>query len=221
MTAPHLILEELTSIAGPIPIVDVNAICPDLLWSCAWEMLATLMKMSTSPPSASASLESRFFAMLNRVVEPRVRAGWGSPAFSPGGFVVLETKNVRTGRRARVPLAALRLGKHVLVSTFRGGRSQWVKNLRAHPEARYWMHGRPRPASAVVISGAESERSGRRLPVALRPLLPLLAPYTCAGWAFALLTPEERRGRARVSGCYGTPGPGRREGLSRTAAGGS
>src|SRR5437870_7904528 len=90
--------------------------------------------------------------MLNRLVEPRVRAGWGSPRLAPGGLIVLETTGRRTGRRSRTPLAATRLHNYVIVSTFRGERSQWMKNAAANPDVRYWLGGRPREARAVVLA---------------------------------------------------------------------
>jgi len=153
----------------------------------------------TSMPSTEAaavqkvprSIEAEFFRMLNRIVEPRVRAGWGSPRLAPGGLVVLETKGRRTGRRSRVPLAAMQLRDHVVVSTFRGDRSQWVKNAQANPEVRYWLRGRPRQARAVVLSPNGNDPDLRSLPAPLRLLARFLQPYTCAGWAFALLLPEE------------------------------
>ena len=153
----------------------------------------------TSMPSTEAaavqkvprSIEAEFFRMLNRIVEPRVRAGWGSPRLAPGGLVVLETKGRRTGRRSRVPLAAMQLRDHVVVSTFRGDRSQWVKNAQANPEVRYWLRGRPRQARAVVLSPNANDPDLRSLPAPLRLLARFLQPYTCAGWAFALLLPEE------------------------------
>jgi len=153
----------------------------------------------TSTPSTEAaavekvprSVEAEFFRVLNRIVEPRVRAGWGSPRLAPGGLVVLETKGRRTGRRSRVPLAAMQLRDHVVVTTFRGARSQWVKNAQANPEVRYWVRGRPRKARAVVLSPNGQDPDLRSLPAPLRLLARFLQPYTCAGWAFALLMPEE------------------------------
>jgi deazaflavin-dependent oxidoreductase (nitroreductase family) len=137
------------------------------------------------------SVEAEFFRLLNRIVEPRVRAGWGSPRLAPGGLVVLETKGRRTGRRSRVPLAAMQLRDHVVVTTFRGNRSQWVKNAQANPKVRYWLRGRPRQARAVVLSPNGQDPDLRSLPAPLRLLARFLQPYTCAGWAFALLLPEE------------------------------
>lgn len=148
-----------------------------------------------APP---CSVEVRFFRMLNGLVEPRIRAGWGSPRLVPGGIIVLETKGRRTGRRAKVPLAAFRISDHILVSTFRGGRSQWVKNLSADPDVRYWLRGRPRKARALVISSGQRTQSRKGLPAVVRWLVRSLTPYTYAGWAFAVLRPvaaPERKAR--------------------------
>jgi deazaflavin-dependent oxidoreductase (nitroreductase family) len=142
-----------------------------------------------------AALEVEFFRMLNRVVEPRIRAGLGSPCLTPGGFIVLETRGRRTGRLARIPLAATRIQDHVVVGTFRGSRSQWVKNLSAHPETRFWLGGRARPTEAFVISGDAQVRAPRGLPVVLRWVVSFLRPYTRAGWAFAVLAPAAERPR--------------------------
>jgi deazaflavin-dependent oxidoreductase (nitroreductase family) len=142
------------------------------------------------------SIEQQFFRMLNEIVEPRVRAGWGSPRLVPGGLIVLETRGRRTGRRSRLPLAATRMGDHVVVSTFRGARSQWVKNAAANPEVRYWIRGRPKSARAVVIARGSPARSLSDLPQPLRWLAALLVPYTYAGWAFAFLMPAKPEAEA-------------------------
>ena len=150
---------------------------------------------SVSMPTAP-SVEIQFFRLLNRLVEPHIRAGWASPRLVPGGLIVLETRGRRTGRRSRVPLAAIRIDGHVVVSTFRGGRSQWVKNAAADPEVRYWLRGRPRKARALVIASRRRPRGRRKLPAAVRWLLRALVPYTYAGWAFAVLVPEAPRSRS-------------------------
>jgi deazaflavin-dependent oxidoreductase (nitroreductase family) len=144
------------------------------------------------------ALEVEFFRMLNRVVEPRIRAGLGSPGLAPGGFIVLETRGRKTGRRARIPLAATRIRGHVVVGTFRGARSQWVKNLAAHPRTRFWIGGRPRPAQAFVLS-ADGRAQAPRLPALLGFVVSLLRPYTRAGWTFAVLAPTDpARSEARA-----------------------
>jgi len=135
--------------------------------------------------------EIQFFRLLNQLLEPHIRAGWASPRFVPGGLIVLETRGRRSGRRARVPLAAIRIDGHVVVSTFRGDRSQWVRNAAANPQVRYWLRGRPRTARALVLSSRRRPRGRHKLPAAVRWLMRALLPYTYAGWAFAVLAPAE------------------------------
>ncbi len=140
--------------------------------------------------------------MLNRVVEPLVRAGLGSPRLAPGGLIVLETVGRRSGQRRRSPLAATRIGRHVIVGTFRGGRSQWVRNLAAKPRARYWAGGRPHEARAFVLHEGKRTRVPKSLPRALQHVVRFLAPYTRAGWAFAVLSPARGDGvEKRIPSC--------------------
>jgi deazaflavin-dependent oxidoreductase (nitroreductase family) len=139
------------------------------------------------------SAEVEFFRMLNRLVEPRVRAGCASPRLVPGGLVVLEVSGRKTGRRARLPLAATRIQDHLLVGTFRAARSGWVRNLAANPNVRVWVHGRPRAATALVISSPRAPRGSGRLPSLLQWVVAALLPYTHAGWAFAILAPARAR----------------------------
>jgi hypothetical protein len=148
--------------------------------------------MGETETSSLRSIEVEFFRMLNRVVEPMVRAGIGSPRIVPSGFIVLETRGRKTGRLHRSPLAATRIGGHVLVGTFRAARSQWVRNLAARPRTRYWLGGRPRDARAFVIYDGKRLRIPKSLPAPLRGVVRLLAPYTKAGWAFAILSPRAR-----------------------------
>lgn len=143
------------------------------------------------------SVEIEFFRMLNRFVEPRIRAGCASARLVPGGLVVLEVTGRKSGRRSRVPLAAARFQGHVLVSTFRGKRSQWVRNLAANPEVRFWLRGRAQEARAFVISPGRPFRRPRHLPPLLRWATSFLVPYTYAGWAFAVLTPHAKVTGAR------------------------
>ena len=140
--------------------------------------------------AASRSLEVEFFRMLNRVVEPVVRRGFGSPRLAPSGFIVLETVGRRSGELRRSPLAATRIGRHMIVATFRGDRSQWVRNLVAQPRTRYWTRGVPHDSDAFVVR--EGARIPASLPAPLRRVVRFLVPYTKAGWAFAVLSPRRR-----------------------------
>lgn len=139
--------------------------------------------------SMLGSAEVQFFRALNRVAEPLVRAGLGSPRIAPGGFIVLETRGRKTGRLYRTPLAATRFGGYVLVATFRGSRSQWVLNLASQRRTRYWLAGRPREARAFVMHEGKRFRMPKSLPPTLEGLLRFLSSYTQSGWAFALLSP--------------------------------
>jgi deazaflavin-dependent oxidoreductase (nitroreductase family) len=145
----------------------------------------------------AVSRDVEFFRMLNRVVEPMVRAGFGSPRVVPGGLIVLETKGRKSGRRLRTPLAATRIQGHVVIGTFRGGRSQWIKNLEATPAARYWLAGCPREARAFVMHADKRFRVPKSLPASLRWVVRFLSPYTRAGWEFAVLVPRASARRRR------------------------
>jgi deazaflavin-dependent oxidoreductase (nitroreductase family) len=147
----------------------------------------------TSRPTTH-TIEIEFFRMLNRVAEPMVRAGLGSPRIVPGGLLVLEHTGRKSGRRIRTPLAATRIQRHVIIGTFRGDRSQWVRNLAAEPKALVWIGGRPRDLRAFVMYPGKRFRAPRSLPTALRWVVRFLAPYTRAGWAFAVLSPPKSGG---------------------------
>jgi len=145
---------------------------------------------SLAEKSRARSFELDFFRTLNRVVEPVVRAGIGSPRIAPGGFIVLETRGRKTGKLRRQPLAATRMGRYVLVATLRGDRSQWVRNLAAQPRTRYWLGGRARPTRAFVMHRGKRFRVPKSLPGPMQLVVQVLAPYRKAGWAFAVLSPR-------------------------------
>jgi deazaflavin-dependent oxidoreductase (nitroreductase family) len=145
--------------------------------------------MPSAKTSPQRSIDVAFFRALNRVVEPMVRAGVGSPRLAPGGLIVLETRGRKSGRLRRSPLAATRIGSHVLVGTFRGARSQWVRNLAAQPRTRFWLGGKARAARAFVMQEGKRFRVPKSLPRHLQEVVRRLAPYTKYGWAFALLSP--------------------------------
>ena len=136
-------------------------------------------------------VEREFFRMLNRVVEPAVRYGVGSPRFVPGGLIVLETTGFKSGRNRRTPLVAIRLLGHVFISTARGERSFWVKNLAKKPNTRYWLGGKPRQARAFVMMPGKRYRRPASLPPPIGKITDTLAPYTKAGWAFVVLSPAD------------------------------
>lgn len=106
------------------------------------------MKRQRSVMGPASSLARRLFRTLNKVTEPLVRRGLGSPFAGPG-LVVVETTGNRTGLPRRVPLLGVRTGNSVLVSTARPNGA-WVRNLERDPRAEVWSAGCARPATATV-----------------------------------------------------------------------
>jgi len=147
---------------------------------------------TTGTTSAEApSLESAFFRSLNAIVEPAVRAGLGSPGILPAGLIVLETRGRVSGIQQRVPLLATLAGPHVVVSTLRADRSQWLRNARATPDVQYWLLGRPHSARAVIIMPGGAP-VGDELPHDVRCIADALQPWALApGVAFAILVTQD------------------------------
>jgi hypothetical protein len=134
-------------------------------------------------------LETEFFRGLNQFVEPMVRAGLGAPVLFPAGAIVVEIQGRNTGRRSNVPLMAAIVGDLIVVSTVRR-RSNWIKNLAAHPEVRYWLGGREREATAFAIGpGIETQDD---LPERVGCLAAALKQHsTLFGTGFAILMTRE------------------------------
>jgi len=139
--------------------------------------------------SGFGHLEDVLFRGLNQFVEPFVRAGLWAPILVPAGPIILETTGRKSGRRFNVPLMAALVGDLVVVSTVRR-RSNWLKNLAAHPEVHYWMGGREREALAVAIRpGVETSDEA---PARVRCLAASLKQYgELFGTGFAILIPRE------------------------------
>lgn len=136
-------------------------------------------------------LESDFYRQLNQIIEPLVRVGVGAPGLVPAGAIVIEIKGRKTGRTTNVPLLATLIGDFVLVSSVRR-RSQWIKNLAANPEVRYWIGGQAREASAVVITPGEKTVKGDHLPPLVRYLAAAIRPYSSSfGGGVAILIPRQ------------------------------
>ena len=85
-------------------------------------------------------------------------------------------------------MAAL-VGDLVVVSTVTR-RSNWVKNLAAHPEVRYWLGGREREGTAFAIGpGIETPDE---LPPRVSCLASALKQHSeLFGTGFAILMPRE------------------------------
>lgn len=141
--------------------------------------------------SGVSNIEAEAFQALNRIVEPAVRAGWGSPGIVPLGIIVLETKGWRSGRLHRTPVVASAIGDYLLVSTVRGRRSNWIKNLRRSADVSYWSWGELRRARAVVFAPDEETPDLQELPPLFASLGVTLAYLANDfGCAFALLAPS-------------------------------
>ena len=138
-----------------------------------------------------ARLEAEFYRGLNTIVEPLVRAGVASPGLWPTGAIVLEVTGRNTGRSFNVPLLATRIGELVLISTVRR-RSEWMKNLAAKTETRYWMGGRLHEATAFVFAPGLSEPQLDDMPPLASCLARSLAQQSrLFGVSFAILAPRQ------------------------------
>ncbi len=145
--------------------------------------------METSPATSLSRLEADFFSGLNSVVEPYLRAGFGTPGFCANGIVLIETTGRKTGRIINVPLMAMSVGDVVIVSTVRARRSQWIRNVAANPEVRLWLRGRAHEARAFVIGDGARSTDRMRMPLRVRAIASMLHPLTITdNLAFAVLT---------------------------------
>ena len=136
--------------------------------------------------------EQKAFRSLNSVVEPAVRRGIGSPTLAPAGLIVLETIGFKSGEQRRTPLWSFRLGRYRIVSTARGERSFWVKNLLQQPKVSYYLGGRRRESHAIVIAEGAPQHSAAALTPIMRKVTEVFARYARSGWAFAILVPVKR-----------------------------
>ena len=141
----------------------------------------------TSEATWTDTLQRQAFRALNAVVRPSIQRGFGSPCLAPWGLVVLEHTGRRTGRTYESPLLALRLGRRVVLTTYRTDQSQWIRNLEDQPETHLWLNGRRKAYRAQVLrEGAEPEDAavlfGQRAWRSARVLL-------AAGFAVSVLEP--------------------------------
>jgi F420H(2)-dependent quinone reductase len=151
--------------------------------------------MMLEQPTLSANfnkLEQKVFRSLNALVEPAVRKGFGSPVLAPAGLIVLETVGFKSGAQRRTPLWSVRLGRYRVVSTARGERSFWVKNLLQQPQVSYYLGGKRRESQAIVIAEGAPQHSAAALSPFMRKVTDIFARYARSGWVFAILVPAKR-----------------------------
>ena len=139
------------------------------------------------------TLESFYLQALSSVLTPLAESGALSPGVLPAGLIVLESVGWRSGLPRRTTLAAAALGDCLFVSTVRGRRSHWVRNLIERPDVRYWRGDRPRDARAFVAAPAGVAGPGRPdaagdLPAAVSLIWPGLVSWAdVSGCAYIAL----------------------------------
>ncbi len=142
---------------------------------------------------ATATLESMYYQALNSVLTPLAESGALAPGATgpwPAGLIVLETTGWRSGRVRRTPVVAAALEDCLLVSTVRGRRSHWVRNLIAQPDVRYWRGDSSHAVRAFVAAPASTGAQGALsdLPAAISLIWPgLLCLAEVSGCAFVVL----------------------------------
>jgi hypothetical protein len=136
--------------------------------------------------SVQLQFEQKFFRALNSVIEPAVRHGLFSSRLLPTSLMVLESTGYISHTVRSTPLFCNRVGPYLLLSTARGNRSFWVRNLQKSPDIHYYLGGRRYAGRAQVIT-RDQATDPQSLPVLLRPMLLPLRLLAERGWAFALL----------------------------------
>ena len=134
-------------------------------------------------------LERQFFASLNAWAEPLARGGVLSPGPYMSGLVLIEVRGRISGEQHPVPLVGTRIGELLLVSTLRGNRSHWLRNLESDSAVRYWIHGVEAHGRAIVVNTRARASACDGESPEVRALAGFLAPATVAGWAFAIIVP--------------------------------
>ncbi len=145
--------------------------------------------MTRDDASWTSSLEQRAYRALNAVVGPSIQRGFGSPCVTPWGLVVLEHTGRLTGRQYRSPLLAMRLGRQVVVTTYRSERSNWIRNLEDQPRTHLWINGERRPVRAHVLYASQGGETGGMVDRVARPLRPAVRAMLAAGFAVSVLEP--------------------------------
>jgi deazaflavin-dependent oxidoreductase (nitroreductase family) len=134
-------------------------------------------------------VEKAFYRTLNQIVEPLLATGVGAPTILQPGLILLETQGRKTGKLYKTPLVAARVGRQLVVSSYRRN-SQWVQNLIAQPNVRYWSAGLPGQATAYVFAPEAPPPSRAQLPAPIGALADALQLYSnVARASVAILSP--------------------------------
>lgn len=148
------------------------------------------MVRTRSREEAASSLESEFFRTLNSVMKPVARAGLFSPDRWPAGGIVLETAGRRSGQPHSTPAIAIVIDGHAIVGTARGARSDWFRNLQAHPDVRYWLGGELHEGRALTFApGQEHPPTDALPPLVQDAVCGMLPAVDTLGCRFAVLLP--------------------------------
>jgi deazaflavin-dependent oxidoreductase (nitroreductase family) len=137
------------------------------------------------------TLERDFFRTLNRFVEPAVRKGLLSPRCAPLGLILLESTGFKSGATRSTPLLATRVGKYTVVSTVRGKKSFWVKNLQKTPDISFHQGGRVKQAKSFVFTPETNFEAPSVLPAPVAAIASLVAKRSKKSWAFAVLQTQD------------------------------
>lgn len=137
--------------------------------------------------STRQRFERNIFRTLNKLVEPAVRKGALSPQWAPVGLILLESIGYKSGSIRSTPLLAAHLGDYTFVSTFRGKRSFWVRNLQKQPDITFHRGGKVKQASSFVVTPESGFDSLDSLPPFVATIAKQLARHSHKGWAFAVL----------------------------------
>jgi deazaflavin-dependent oxidoreductase (nitroreductase family) len=92
----------------------------------------------------------------------------GPPAFFrvlpvPRGFALLIVKGRRSGKKRRRPIRAIRDGQTLYGVAILGGKSDWLRNLRADPKAQARLGVRTRGITLRGITDAKEREEAAQL----------------------------------------------------------
>ena len=82
---------------------------------------------------------------------------------APRGFALLTVTGRRTGKRRRRPIRAIRDGSTLYAVAILGGRSDWLRNLRANPKAQARVGVRTRGITMREVTDPSEREKATRL----------------------------------------------------------